>query len=473
MALAHAQAQAPAKAEPRGAAPLRGDAPPAFLDYNSTAPMAPEVVDAFVRWANQGNPSAEHAGAGRARKMMEAFRRELAAECGLELDGPDGYHLVFTSGGAESNSTVVTGAVRAFLAKTRRLPHVVTSAAEHKSLLACCLRLAKEQLCQLTVLPVGQGGAGLGAVSAADLEAALRPNTCLVTVMAANNETGVLTDLRALAEVARRARVPFHSDAVQLFGKAPLRAAALGLDAFSASFHKLGGPPGVGLLALRRSFVAGYDLAPLVCGSQNGGLRGGTENLPGIGASFAAFRRATAQRAEKTARVLRLRELAREALAARLPCFYLEEHGGAPRASIDGGITPPPAARESTPAVKRALRAAQRAGGPPVVFWVAPADQRRVLPNTLLLAVRRPGFCNKAARAALEKRGVIVSTGAACTARDGSEASSGVLVAMGVDPALQAGALRVSLGDDTTAAEVERFVRQFFAVVTSDECLRT
>jgi len=402
--------------------------------------------------------------------MMDAFRAEIAAECGIELEGPDGYHLVFTSGGSESNAAVLAGAVRAYLAKTGRLPHVATSAAEHKSLLTCGLRLAKERLCQLTVLPVGQAGPGLGAVSVADLEAAMRPNTCLVSIMAANNETGILNNLRELSAVARRARVPFHTDAVQLFGKAPLRAAALGLDAFSASFHKLGGPPGVGLLALRRSFVAGYDLGPLVCGSQNGGLRGGTENLPGIGASFAAFRRAMEGRAEKAARILRLRELVKQALAARLPCFPLDEHESAPKPSIDGGITPPPPLeRESSPAVRRALRTARKSGAP-VVFWIAPADSRRVLPNTLLLAVWRPGFCNRAARAALERRGVIVSIGAACDAHDGG--ASGVVVAMGVPPPLRAGVLRVSLGDGTTGADIEQFVRQFLAVVTSGECLR-
>jgi cysteine desulfurase len=105
------------------------------------------------------------------------------------------------------------------------------------------------------------------------------------------------------------------------------------------------------------------------------------------------------------------------------------------------------------------------------VFWLAPAEARRVLPNTLLLAVRRPGFCNQRARAALERRGVIVGLGAACGARDPAGAANGVLAAMGVHPALHAGVLRVSLGDDTSAADIKLFVRHFLAVVTSEECL--
>lgn len=405
--------------------------------------------------------------------MMDAFRRHIAVECGFELDGPNAYAVVFTSGASESNCAVVASAVRSYMTKTGRLPHVITSATEHKSLLACCLRLAKERLCQLTVLPVGRSGPGLGAVAATDLEAAMRPNTCLVSIMAANNETGILNNLRELSAVTRRAKVPFHTDAVQLFGKSALRPVALGVDAFSVSFHKLGGPPGVGLLVLRRSFVDGYDLCAHICGSQNGGLRGGTENLPGIGASFAAFRRAMEGRAEKTARVERLRDVAKAAIASRLPCFYLDDHPADAPPSIDGGITPAgPAPHDGAPAARRAIAAAERTGAP-VVFWIAPEDSKRVLPNTILLAVRRPGFCNKAARASLEKRGVIVSLGSACNARDAErrDSPSSVVVAMGVPAALQGGVLRISLGDDTTTEDIKAFVRHFLAVVTSDECL--
>jgi cysteine desulfurase len=434
--------------------------------------MPAAAIEAMVAWINRGNPSAEYASAREARQMMAAFRKSIAQACDFGQEGLQGYEVVFTSSGSESNCFMVTSAVRSYAAKTGRLPHVVTSAVEHKSLLACCLRLAKEKMCQLTVLPVGQGGPGLGAVDPAVLAAAIRPNTCLVTIMAANNETGILNDLRALARHARAAGVPFHSDAVQLFGKAAFRPEALGLDAFSASFHKIGGPPGVGLLVLRRAVVEGYDLCPLICGSQNGGLRGGTENLPGIGGSFAAFRLAMDGRAAKTARVLRLRNALRETIATRLPCFYLGDHPAPDPPSIDGGITPAPArAHDGSAEARRAIAAAEKKGAP-VVFWIAPPDERAVLPNTLLLAVRRPGFCNKAARAALEARGVIVSLGAACnTAKALSGEASSVAVAMGLHPALVGGVLRVSLGDDTTAEDVKAFVVAFLAVVTSDESL--
>lgn len=417
-----------------------------YLDNNASALMPQAAVEALASWCNRGSPAAAHAGARESRAMLDAFRREIAAECGFDLAD---YAVVFTSGASESNCAIATGAVRAYAVATKRLPHVIASAADHASLLGCCRRLAADGLCRLTVLSPARAGPGRGTVDPADLAAALRPNTCLVSVVAADGNTGALNDLRALGKLTRAARVPLHTDAAQLFGRSAIRPGALGVDAFSASFHKLGGPPGVGILVLRRDLVAGYGLAPLIAGQQNGGLRGGTENLPGLGASFAAFRLAMADRGGKNARVLRARNALKAAIAARLPCFDLDDHPGDPPPSIDGGITPGGARREGSAAARRAI-----AGDRPAVFWLTAGDDRRVLPNTLLLAVRRPGFSGGEARAALEERGVIVGL-----------PIPDILAAMGVPAVLRAGALRVSLGDTTTADEISTFVRHFLAVV--------
>jgi cysteine desulfurase len=438
-------------------------APNLYFDAAATVPMPPEVTDALVRWLGRAGAAAGSAGAREAREMMDGFRRELAVECGFELDGPRAYAVVFTSGASEANAHVIRGAVQGYAAKTNRLPHVVTGAAEHPSVLACCQRLASDGMCQLTVLPVGRAGPGLGAVAPEDAAAALRPNTCLVTIGAASAETGALNDLRGLAAAAHGDRVPFHTDAAQLFGKSAFRPSALGVDAFSASLHKLGGPPGVGLLVLRRSFLEGYDLCPLVHGpdptAQAGSLRGGALFVPSLAASFAAFRLAMAGRGAKSARVRALRDAVKAGIAARLPCFPLEDHPADAPPSIDGGITPPPRAHNGSSKARRALAAAEK-GGRPVVFWIAPADERRALPGTLLLAVRRPGFSAAAARAALEARGAVVGLG-----------SGSAVASMGVPAALQSGALRVSLGDDSTAEGAEELVRLFLEVVTSGACL--
>lgn len=422
-----------------------------YLDAAATCLAVPKVLDSMMLWMNRGNPSSDYASAKEAQKMMESFREYIASLCGFKLDGPEAFSVVFTSGASESNNFIVTSAVRSFAFKTGTLPHVITSAVEHSSLLECCRGLAREKLAHLTILPVGKTGKYLGAVDPDDLRRALRPNTCLVSIMAANNETGVINDLRALAGITKRHKVPFHTDAVQLFGKEPLRPLELAVDAFSVSFHKLGGPVGTGVLVLREDLIKGYGLCPLICGAQNKGLRGGTEPVHNIAGSFTATKIAMEDRDTKNARMGRLREAAKKAISSQVPACYLDDYR-APSESVAA-------------AIERA-----DAGGPPVVVWISPTDWGRVLPSMLFLSVHRPRFCNRAARAALEARGVIVSVGSAC--HSASVEPSGVVKAIDLPTALRDGVLRVSLGDDTTADDIKAFVRNFLEVISSEEALR-
>jgi cysteine desulfurase len=464
------------KAPPPASAPEADETPLVYADANATTMMPQTVIDAINLWFNRGNPSAEYAAAKDAKKMMAAFRRLIAAECGFELEGPDAYAVIYTSGASESNCFIATSAARSYAALTGKLPHIITSSTEHKSLLACCQRMAKERMIMLTVLPVGGAGPSLGRVDPNALRRAIRPNTCLVSIMAANNETGVINDIKALGAVCRDTRIPFHTDAVQLFGKAPFRPLASNVAAFSASFHKLHGPPGVGLLVLRKSLIEGYDLCPQICGSQNDGMRGGTENLPGIAGSFAAFKLTTTDLADKMRRVKAIREAVKAAIGRNLPVFYLADHPGDAAPSPDGGITPGAAGLAGTAEARRAIAAAE-AGGKPAVFWIAPTpteDGAQVLPNTILLSVRRPHFCNKAARAALEAKGVICSVGSACNTKEAlAGTASSVVHAMGVPAALHPGVLRISFNDDVTTTDAQKLVGAFLRVVTSKDCLES
>lgn len=436
-----------------------------YFDNNATTLMSDKVINSLVEWCNRGNPSADYASAREAKQMMNDFRSQIAIECGFELDGPNAFAIIFNSGASESNCHIVTSAVRSYAAKTKKLPHLITSAAEHKSLLSCCVRLEKEKLCQLTILPVGSPGSkNLGSVDPNDLARAIRPNTCLVSIMAANNETGILNNLREMSKTTKKAHIPFHTDAVQLFGKSAVRPILLGIDAFSASFHKLGGPPGVGILVIKKSLIDGYDLCSHICGSQNDGMRGGTENLPGIGASFTAFRFAMTDRTKKTLKVSQLKTLIKEKISAIVPCFYIDDYP-TNKHSIDGGITQPSSIGKvtETPEVKHAISNSIKKRTP-VIFWIAPKDDLKVLPNTLLIAVHKTGFCNKIARSNLEKKGIIVSIGAACNT---SSADKGVIIAVNIQKSLRPGVLRISLSDNSTVADVELFVFHFIAVITA------
>lgn len=426
-----------------------------YLD-NAASTMCPQpVIDTMVEWCNRGNASAEHSLALDSRRMMDSFRRYIADQCGIELEGPKGYTILFTSSGSEANCHIISAAVRAFAHKTGKKPHLIVSAIEHKSVLLCAARLAKEKLTELTIIPVQTTGDAMGTIDPYDVEAALRPNTCLVSVMAANNETGIINDIamigvacRGLKGATKGSKIPFHTDAVQLFGKLQFRPASCGVDAFSISFHKIHGPPGVGALVISSALIAGYDLASHICGTQNAGLRGGTENIPGIAASFAAAKLTFADRVSKGERTAKLREATRAALGTKFPTFFLDDYR----------------AGKAAAAVQRA-----GAGGPAVLVWIAPKDPVRTTPGVLLLAAYRPRVCNRRTRRALEEQGVIVSVGSACNASD--HHASSTIAAIDVPEELRSGILRVSLGDDSTAADIKRFVRIFVEVLGSSRCL--
>jgi len=420
-----------------------------YLDNSATTLMSETVINALISWCNRGDAASEYNSSYIIRKMLTTFRQQIAIECGFELNGPNCYEVAFTSGASESNCHIVTSAVRSYAMKTNRLPHIITSNVEHKSLLECCRRLAKEKLCHLTIIPVQISGIKIGAIESSDLLAAIRPNTCLISIIAANHETGILNNIREMSKIAHRSRIPFHTDATQLFGKATVQPIILGIDAFSASFHKLGGPPGVGLLVLRRSLIDGYDLCSHIYGSQNGGLRGGAENLPGIGASFTAFQIAMKDRTLKTNRLQSLKNILKRAIEAQIPCFNIDNYPNDILPSIDGGITAPAKQFKGTPKILQALDNADKTGST-VIIWIEPVNDQLVMPNIILLAVYRRGFCKKEARIALEKNGIIIN--ASCI---------NVPDAMNIPKKLRNGLLRISLSDDTTADDIKKFIVYF------------
>jgi tRNA-specific 2-thiouridylase len=368
---------------------------PIYLDYNATAPVRAEVAEAVAvaLTAGPGNASSTHAPGRAARARVEAARGEVAALLGV---GPD--EIVFTSGGTEGNNLVVRGlahaaaeARAATLAAGAR-PHVVSSALEHPSVRGALAVLAADGF-DVTLVALGPGGE----IAPEALRAALRPETVLVTLAAANHELGNVYDVAACAAVARAGGALFHTDAVQAAAWSPL--ALAGVDAATISAHKLGGPQGVGAVYVRR----GLDLPPLVAGGhQEHERRAGTENVPGIVGFGVAARLARAEQGATPARVARLRDRL-EARLAEIPGARI--HGAGAR--VPGTLN--------------------------VGFAGAPGQ---------LVAI------------ALDLEGVCVSTGAACTS--GSLAPSEVLLALGLPPREASEALRFSLGRATTEEEIDR-----------------
>ena len=366
-----------------------------YFDNAATTQPYPLVLEAMQSCLRQfwGNPSSLHVEGRLARDLVERARSQVAKLLGAKPD-----EIVFTSGGTEADNLALQGVMSA---AGLQGSHLVTSAIEHPAVLACCQHL--EQLgVEVTMLPVS----GDGLVDPADLEAAMRPQTQLVSIMAANNVVGTIQPVAELAHIARRHGALFHTDAVQAVGKIAFDMSTQPIDLLSLSGHKLHGPKGVGALYVRD----GVKLRPLLSGGgQELNRRSGTENVAGIVGLGCAAELATDERPREAARLVQLRDHLLDNILANIEPAYLVGHR-----------------------------------------W-------RRLPGHLCLGF--DGFEGEAIKLLLEldKEGFAVSSGSACSAIHAGQPSH-VLEAMGLDPLRARGSLRISLGRFNTKEEADRLL---------------
>ena len=363
-----------------------------YADHAATTAMSEAAIDAMTRCMREeyGNPSSLYRIGQQAKETLEKAREEIAAVIGAEPR-----EIYFTSGGSEADNQAIRSA--ALAGKRKGKTHIISTAFEHHAVLHTLNQLKTEGF-EVTLLDVHTDGL----VRPEEVEAAIRPETCLVTVMTANNEIGTIQPIREIGEICRAHQVPFHTDAVQAVGLLAIDVQADRIDYLSASAHKFHGPKGVGFLYARK----GFPLLPLINGgAQEKGKRAGTENLPGIVGMAAALKESAAERDAEAVRLTALRD--------RLIAGLKE----IPHSALNG-------------------------------------DAEKRLPGNVSFCFE--GIEGESLLLLLDEKGISASSGSACTS--GSLDPSHVLLAIGRVHDVAHGSLRLTLGRENTAEDVEEII---------------
>lgn len=370
-----------------------------YLDNAATTPVYPEVVETMMPYLTEyyGNPSAVYSFAGEAAKAVNTAREIIANGIGAKKE-----EIYFTAGGSESDNWALKATAEAYSSKGK---HIITTKIEHHAILHTCEWLAKNGY-DITYLDVDENGV----VNPADVEAAIRPDTILVSVMAANNEIGTIEPLAEIGKIAHEHNVLFHTDAVQAFAHIPIDVDAMNIDMLSASGHKFNGPKGVGIMYIRKgvkilSFIHG--------GAQERSRRAGTINVPGIVGMGKAAELAFDNMKERMDAEIKLRDHLIDRVLAEIPYSKLNGH--------------------------RTDRLPNNAN---FCFRFIEGESMLIL---------------------LDQAGVCGSSGSACTS--GSLDPSHVLLAIGLPHEIAHGSLRLTLSEKNTMEEIDYTVDKLKAII--------
>lgn len=360
-----------------------------YADNAATTKLSPKVLEQMMPYLTEyyGNPSSLYSVGGQAKKAVETARQDIA-QCLNALPG----EIYFTSGGSESDNWAIKGVAHALAKKGKK--HIVTSAFEHHAVLHTCLALEKEGF-EVTYLDVHSDGL----VRPAELEAALREDTALVTIMYANNEIGTIQPIPEIGAICKKHGVLFHTDAVQAVGNVPIDVKGQNIDLLSLTAHKLHGPKGCGALYIRRG------IRPEILidgGAQERGQRAGTENVAGIVGLAAAMKEALATMDERSARITKMRNRLIDGLSK------IE------RSRLNG-------------------------------------DRDKRLAGNLNMCFE--GIEGESLLLKLDLKGICASSGSACTS--GSLDPSHVLLSIGLPHEIAHGSMRLSFSDDTSEEDID------------------
>ncbi|MBO5325013.1 MAG: cysteine desulfurase NifS [Lachnospiraceae bacterium] len=370
-----------------------------YLDNAATTRMYPEVLESMMPYLteNYANPSSIYSFAGEANKAVNKARKTLAGVINAKPE-----EIYFTGGGSESDNWAIKAVAEAYEKKGK---HIITTKIEHHAILHTCEYLEKKG-CEVTYLNVDENGS----VILEELEAAIRPDTILISVMMANNEIGTIQPITQIGEIAKKHGVLFHTDAVQAFGHIAINVDAMNIDLLSASGHKLGGPKGIGLLYIRKGVKIGSFIHG---GAQERGRRAGTHNVPGIVGFGKAAEISNDLLSQRTNKQISLRDYLIDRVLDEIPNSRLN------------------------------------------------GERNRRLPNNAHFCFRY--IEGESMLLMLDGKGICASSGSACTS--GSLDPSHVLLAIGLPHEIAHGSLRLTLSEDTTKEEIDYAVDELKKIV--------
>ena len=370
-----------------------------YLDNAATTKMREEVLDEMIPYfvEKYGNASSIYSVGRDSRAVLDEKRAVIAS-----ILGAKDKEIFFTGGGSESDNWAIKGVA---FANRKKGNHIITTKIEHHAVLHTCQYLEKQGF-EVTYLPVDENGL----ISLEELENAIRPTTILISVMFANNEIGTIEPIKEIAEIAKKHKVYFHTDAVQAVGHVPINIDDLGVDLLSFSGHKFCGPKGVGCLYIRR----GVKIDPLIHGgAQERGKRASTENIAGIVGMAKALELATDDMEKETDRILKLRERLINGIFDKIP--YVKLNG----------------------------------------------DREKRLPSNVNFSIKY--IEGESLLLMLDMMGICASSGSACTS--GSLDPSHVLLAIGLPHEIAHGSLRLSIGRETTKEDIDKVLEVLPGIV--------
>jgi cysteine desulfurase len=397
-----------------------------YLDNNGTTEACEGAAKANSKWIKCcGNPSGASKLSLLAKNMIDDTKNYITKH-----NKASEFDIVFTSGASESNCLIINSIIDSWILNVGKKPHIITSCIEHKSILLRLYELVKLKRVDVTFLMPDQ----YGIIHPNEIEKSIKLNTCLITIMFANNETGSINPVSKIGEIAHKHKIPFHTDATQIYGKYQLKLDDSTIVAMSCCMHKLYGVMGIGLLFVKKSLVHGFKLTGQISGTQQNGLRGGTENVPAIATVIPTLEYCFHNRILKNQKLSKMRQLFIEILSSKFSIleyntFYKKEDGK----------------------IKTPLELNNGKG-----ICILGAPEKLNLCNTILMSVVDfdHKFCNVKFKTLLEKNHIVISIGSACNTT--SAKASHVLDAICAPSIIKRGVMRISFGDHNTLEETKK-----------------